>query len=392
MKVVEFGDLFEFIRNGMNVKQDKSGDGLPITRIETISNSFIDPERVGFAGLEVESCKEWLLSPGDILFSHINSVEHIGKCAVYEGTPEKLVHGMNLLCLRPDNKHLLPGFAKYLIRSPSFRKKLSSYINKAVNQASVSIGNLKGIPVTIPELSEQSRIANILGKADILCAMHREALAHLDCIEQAIFMEMFGDPVKNPKGWKGIPMKEVAQFFAGNSLPNGEDYVGQETGYFLMRVSDMNIPGNEKFIERCQSWSITGGSRAGTCPPRSIVIPKRGGAIGTNKKRITRRPTILDPNLMAIAPNEEIISLAYFFEWFKIFDLSSIASGSSVPQLNKQDLAPIIIRVPPLDIQKNFETKIRKIEILKTTASAGLKAADNLFISLQHRAFSGTQL
>ena len=73
---------FEFVRNGKSVQQDKSGDGLPITRIETISNWRIDPKRVGFAGLHEAGNEKWLLRKGDILFSHINSVDHIGKCAV----------------------------------------------------------------------------------------------------------------------------------------------------------------------------------------------------------------------------------------------------------------------------------------------------------------------
>ena len=111
MKTVEFGALFRFIRNGMNVKQDKSGDGLPITRIETISDATVDGTRVGFAGLQEADCRDWFLETGDILFSHINSVEHVGKCAVYRGKPEKLVHGMNLLCLRSDTAKLLPEFA-----------------------------------------------------------------------------------------------------------------------------------------------------------------------------------------------------------------------------------------------------------------------------------------
>ena len=96
------------MRNGMSVKQDKSGEGLPISRIETIADSSIDPARVGYAGLTLASCKDWLLQEGDILFSHINSVEHIGKCAVYRGVPEQLVHGMNLLCFRPDPAQVTP--------------------------------------------------------------------------------------------------------------------------------------------------------------------------------------------------------------------------------------------------------------------------------------------
>jgi type I restriction enzyme, S subunit len=88
-----FGSLFQFIRNGMNIKQDKAGEGLPITRIETISAGVVDDSRVGFAGLSENECEGWLLEQGDILFSHINSVEHIGKCAVYEGSPNKQYFG-----------------------------------------------------------------------------------------------------------------------------------------------------------------------------------------------------------------------------------------------------------------------------------------------------------
>ena len=196
---MEFGYLFEFIRNGMSVKQDKSGDGLPISRIETIADATVNPAKVGFAGLKLEDCKSWLLQPGDILFSHINSVEHVGKCAVYRGFPDQLVHGMNLLCLRCDPTITIPEFAKYLIRSPAFRSNLSNFINKAVNQASVSIGNLKTIPVHVPAISEQHRIAAILDQADALRAKRREALVQMERLAQSIFIEMFGDPEKWPR-------------------------------------------------------------------------------------------------------------------------------------------------------------------------------------------------
>ena len=112
----------------MNIKQDKSGNGIPITRIETIADAVVDPLRVGYADLTESDCQEWLMEPGDILFSHINSVDHIGKCAVYRGDPIKLVHGMNLLCLRCDTTKLLPEFAKYVIRGSDFRSVQSGLL------------------------------------------------------------------------------------------------------------------------------------------------------------------------------------------------------------------------------------------------------------------------
>lgn len=218
MKTVEFGTLFHFIRNGMNVKQDKSGDGLPITRIETISDATVDGTRVGFAGLQEADCRDWFLETGDILFSHINSVEHIGKCAVYRGKPEKLVHGMNLLCLRSDKAKLLPEFAKYLIRGTEFRTRLSNFINKAVNQASVSIGNLKTIPVTVPLLAEQRRIAEVLDKAEALRAKRRAALAQLDSLTQSLFIDIFGDPTTSPQSWPMVSLGNVLSLPLRNGL------------------------------------------------------------------------------------------------------------------------------------------------------------------------------
>jgi type I restriction enzyme S subunit len=120
---------FEFVRNGLSIQQDKSGDGLPITRIETISNWRVDLNRVGFAGIREKGNEKWLLRKGDILFSHINSVEHIGKCAVYEGIPEKLIHGMNLLAMRPRADILDPKFAYYAFGGKEFRNALTRFVN-----------------------------------------------------------------------------------------------------------------------------------------------------------------------------------------------------------------------------------------------------------------------
>lgn len=92
---------------------------------------------------------------------------------------------------------------------------------------------------------------------------------------------------------------------------------------------------------------------------------------------------------MAVHPNTDIISQAYLFQWFQSFDLSSIASGSSVPQLNKQDLAPLVIQVPDSQVQKHFDNRIKKLEALKAVASAALNETNSLFLSLQHRAFRG---
>jgi type I restriction enzyme S subunit len=193
-QVVALGDVCD-MRNGMNVRQDKLGSGLPISRIETISAGVIDGTRVGFAGLEASSCAAWLLQRGDILFSHINSVEHLGKCALYRGSPDPLVHGMNLLRLRCDHARLLPDFLVFVLRSAEFRKGVLRHTKEAINQASVSIGDLRTLSIPLPPLLDQRRIAADLAArlvgAERLAEGIRVELAAIEALPAALLREAF---------------------------------------------------------------------------------------------------------------------------------------------------------------------------------------------------------
>lgn len=121
----------------------------------------------------------------------------------------------------------------------------------------------------------------------------------------------------------------------------------------------MNLPGNESEVSVSREWS-TNGSGGIIAPQGAILIPKRGGAIATNKKRVLARTCALDPNLMAISPGPGLRQ-ELLFQWFKLFDLSTITSGSAVPQLNKGDLAPLPIVVPPKDQQDRFAAIAQRV-------------------------------
>jgi len=153
------GELTEFIRNGISIKQDKNLKGYPITRIETISDGSINRERMGYADIyDLSKYEQYLLTKGDILLSHINSPIHIGKSAVYspKSDGEKIIHGMNLLCIRL--KEVDSHFINYFFNSKTFRYSLFPFIKHAVNQASINIGNLRNILIPLPPLAEQHRI------------------------------------------------------------------------------------------------------------------------------------------------------------------------------------------------------------------------------------------
>ena len=160
----KINDVTEFIKNGAQIKQFKGASGIPITRIETISNSELDMARMGYANItNGAEYKDYYIKDGDILMSHINSRAHIGKCALCNVGENQIIHGMNLLRIRC-GKQILPEYMVYYFRSTTFYNLIEPHIKNAVNQASINITNLQKILIPIPPYSEQRRVAFIVDK------------------------------------------------------------------------------------------------------------------------------------------------------------------------------------------------------------------------------------
>lgn len=162
-----FGDFFSYARNGANIKQGTVSGGIPITRIETISEGVVNREKMGYAGIVDNTYSSYYLQDGDILVSHINSMKHIGKCALYQHiNNETIIHGMNLLCLRPNKDIVKPQYVMYLLRSNIMRELILDITKPAVNQASFTIKDLCKLKVMLSPISEQEEFVSIVEQAD----------------------------------------------------------------------------------------------------------------------------------------------------------------------------------------------------------------------------------
>ena len=154
------GDVISHIRNGTTAEQNTLGRGLPVTRIETISAGIINLNRVRFVEIPGEDVDKWRLLPGDILFSHINSESHIAKTAIYAGEPKVLLHGMNLLLLRPDIKVIQPDYLFALLNTPDVRSAYRSRCKRAVNQASLNQKDISSLEIPNPPLDLQRKFSS----------------------------------------------------------------------------------------------------------------------------------------------------------------------------------------------------------------------------------------
>jgi type I restriction enzyme S subunit len=131
-----------------------------------------------------------------------------------------------------------------------------------------------------------------------------------------------------------------------------------------VKVSDMNLPGNES---RLVTSNLTKRlsvdvARRKLVPPDTVVFPKRGAAIATNKKRLTTTWTVLDPNLIGLSAKHPL-DAEFLFHWSETFDLRKITDPGPTPQLNKKDLVPILIPLPnDIDEQREIATAISSVD------------------------------
>ena len=228
------GDTLIILRNGLTARQNKEGKGYPVTRIETISDEAIDHNKFGYLPeVSENNLNEYRLINGDILFSHINSLDHIGKTAIYRGTPELLLHGMNLLLLRPDKDEVDPEYLLYVLRVFRTRNIFRAMAKKAVNQASINLTELGAVKISLPPLPEQQKIAGVLSTVDEAIQKTSEVIAKTERLKKGLMQKLLTRGIGHkefkdseigriPKEWRVVELGEAVEIDKESRDPTKE--------------------------------------------------------------------------------------------------------------------------------------------------------------------------
>jgi putative type I restriction-modification enzyme, S subunit (fragment) len=187
----KFKDVFPFIKNGANIKQDVNAGGIPITRIETLAGGEFNTSRLGYANIfDISPYYEYVLNSGDILMSHINSPAYLGRAVVFEDKYDIVIHGMNLLRLKANKELIDSRYAVYLFSGNIFKEHIRKITKKSVNQASFSINDLKEIEIQLPSIENQVIIAEKLDKLKMLIKKKNRLILFLDEMIKSRFDEL----------------------------------------------------------------------------------------------------------------------------------------------------------------------------------------------------------
>ena len=344
-------------------------------------------------GSAIGSTKQ-VVRTGDILLSKI--VPHIRRSwIVGNSCGRRLIASGEWIVIRSDK--VAPAYVRHvLVGNPfhaQFMQTVSGVGGSLLRARPAQVAKIK---IPLPPLPEQIRIAAILDQADALRVKRRVALEQLDSLTQSIFIEMFGDPVANPKKWQCAEMTDVvigkygvkAGPF-GSSLkkeeytPTGYRVYGQEqviAGRF--DIGDYYI-GARKF-EQLKSCAVCEGdllvSLVGSFGKVLVVPPGI-------------EPGIINPRLLKITPNPQLITSVFLAATLTLpatqMAFERIAHGGTMGILNAGLIKQLIVMLPPLALQHEYEKRVSAIERLKQMHCTSLADFNALFASLQHRAFRG---
>jgi type I restriction enzyme, S subunit len=379
------------MRNGTTTKQNDDGRGVPVTRIETISDGTIDPKRVRFADMDSKDIERWRLLSGDILLSHINSVDHIGKAAIYNGQPEILIHGMNLMLLRPDQKLVLPTFLHYALRSESVRSHIRSRCKRAINQASINQKELSSIAILVPALSEQQTAVELLARAESIVRMGRESEQKAREIIPALFLDMFGDPATNARGWKRVPFELITHRITyGFTCPMKHWPAGIPI-ITAKNVLEGRIDFDDvHFASKAEFDALTAKSK----PSLGDILVTKDGTIGRCAAVEDAFSFCINQSVALIKPkgNKVLPEFVVGFLGFPsiLESLQSMGKGQALKHLQITELAKRLIPLPPLEIQQDYAARMQSIKAIGLRQTYAATAASEVFQSLLAGVFGET--
>ena len=242
---------------------------------------------------------------------------------------------------------------------------------------------IKGIDIPELPLAEQRRIAEVLDRAEALRAKRRAALAQLDSLTQSLFLDLFGDPYRNPKKWPQARLDGVC------SLVNGRAFKPEEwetEGLPIIRIQNLNDP-TKPFNYTRQNLPEKVRVRTGD------ILFSWSGTPGTSFGcfRWAGREGWLNQHIFNVRLNGELDGEFFICQLnLKLGELIGKAHGGvGLQHVTKGMVDETMLLVPPILLQREFARRVTAVEKLKTAQRASLAELDALFATLQHRAFRG---
>ena len=404
-------ECFLDVRNGTTATQNKNGAGIPVSRIETIQNRRFDMSRVQhLEDASDDFIENFRYRPGDIAFSHINSYEHVGKTALYEGEPDIFIHGMNLLRLRLGHEFIEPRFAHFFMQTDYFREEVRQRVGHAVNQVSINQKNLAEVPFMIAPLAEQRRIVGklelVLGKV----SSSRQRLSRVPGLLKRFRQSVLAAACsgKLTADWReenGVAMEDWNESklldLLAEPLANGRSVRDAIDGFPVLRltclkngridlaerkIGEWTKKDAQRFLVKKDDYLVSRGNGS-----HSLV--GRGGLVVDEPDDVAYPDTLIRMRLQQAIMSPEFVSSIWNSPQIRSQIEAAAHTSAGIWKISQADIEGFVIPVPPLSEQQGIVRRVEKLFTFADQIEARLRQAqshvDRLTQSVLAKAFRG---
>lgn len=322
---------------------------------------------------------------GDVLVAKITPCFENGKIAQADPRTPVAAGSTEFHVVRP-REDVDARYVLHYLRQPWVRLAGERRMTGSGGQRRVPASFVATLPLPLPPLDEQRRIAAILDKADELRAKRRSALDKLESLTQSIFLDMFGDPVGNSRAWPRSALGEVAATASGGTPDRAEPrYFG---GAIRWVKSGELHSGVVVDTEETLTPEGLANSAAKLLPPGTLLVAMYGATAGVVATLGVSAAT--NQAVCSITPGPRIDG-TFLTQVLRLMSRKLLARrhGGAQPNLSQKVIRHLEIPVPPLDMQTQFAQTFDRVKRCAAMSSDSAERADALLASLQSRAFRG---
>lgn len=387
---LELGEVVEINpRQPKGIPEAQAVSFVPMAAVNEAQGKIVDRQVREFATV---SKGFTTFADGDVLFAKITPCMENGKAAI----ARDLVNGIGagsteFYVLRPGQR-ILPEFLFHFVRRQSFREACKSHFAGSGGQQRVPRPYLQKVALPVPPLEEQRRIVSVLNRADEIKRRADAARTKARAINSALFLDLFGDPGTNPKGWQPVRLQEVIDRIVGGKnveAGNGSSpyrilkVSAVTSGQFQPRESkpapDGYQPPPEHYVRkgdflfsRANTSALVGAVALVEDDPVGLLLPDKIW-------RIKWRRTVVEPRFAYSLLRTSAIRRTF----------SKIASGTSdsMKNISQAKLIRIEVPMPPLSLQTAFAEQIGHVESVASRLDAAAVKAKAMAAAMSAEVF-----
>lgn len=362
--------------------------GVPYITSKNIKNGTIDFSKVNYISQEDYEyiSKNRPILVGDILISMIGT---LGETAEVKET-DGLFYGQNMFLVRIDESKVNKRYFLNFFKSNCVKRALKGKQNQST-QKYLKANHIEDLIIPVPDVTKQELIAKQLDKLTYIITLRTNELKQLDDLIKARFVEMFGDPVANDKGWKTKPLLDMGK------CKNGMNFHYDDSGVEISCLGvgdfkDLSVIDNTKKLSIVSLNEMP--SEEYLLKDGDIVFVRSNG----NKDLVGRSLAIYPGNLpttfsgfcIRYRIHDDEITVPYLLRVLKMESMRKkmAGRGANIQNLNQQILGTLVIPVPPIELQNQFVDFVRAIDKSKVAVQKALDETQMLFDSLMQEYFN----